>query len=176
MKIVLALIIVATLAMAVWVRSLSQEVTRLDKSVQTARAEASEKSTNAALELQAKCSEQSRKAFVELGWSKNQLAGYENHYNTKLNKCFLHIRDTDTKTAPGTIWTSRTVLDAFELKTYASYSWHTEKDKKYWEVRRSSVKSASPMARRRRASPKRNSTNSSRSTCKAVHEQDDSAV
>jgi len=62
------------------------------------------------------------------------MAGYESHYNVRLNKCFLQISTTDTQISPGTIWTYRFLQDAFEGKQYATYAWHTEKGKTYWEV------------------------------------------
>ena len=89
-------------------------------------------STSKLLDLQAKCSEQARKAFADLGYSKNDVASYENHYNAKLDKCFIHVRH-DART-PGTIWTNRDLFDAFEGKVYGTYMLHTNKVKKYWEV------------------------------------------
>jgi hypothetical protein len=86
------------------------------------------------LELQERCAEGARKAFKDLGYKPNDIVSYVNHYNAKLNKCFMHVEQTDMKTSPGTIFTNRTLIDAFEGKLYAEYAWHTEKDKKYWEV------------------------------------------
>ena len=85
------------------------------------------------LGYQEKCAEQARKAFNDLGYKPNDMAGYENHYNTKLNKCFVVVESTDAKFAP-TIWTHKSLFDAYEGKGYGDYSWHTVKDKKYWEV------------------------------------------
>ena len=42
----------------------------------------------------------------------------------------MQIRDTDTKTTPGTIWVSRNVYDAFELKEFGTYLRHMEKGKR----------------------------------------------
>lgn len=90
--------------------------------------------TLATLDQQEKCSDQARKTFAEQGYAHKSMAGYESHYNARLNRCFVEISTTDTQISPGTIWTNRFVLDAFEGKQYATYAWHTEKDKKYWEV------------------------------------------
>jgi hypothetical protein len=87
----------------------------------------------APLEYQEKCSEQARKSFNEMGYKTKDLAGYENHYNAKLNKCFIMVQNTDATYSP-TIWTHKSVLDAYEGKAYGEYSWHTVKNKKYWEV------------------------------------------
>jgi hypothetical protein len=87
----------------------------------------------APLEYQEKCAEQARKAFKETGFKPKDMAGYENHYNAKLNKCFIMIENTDATYAP-TIWTHKTLSDAYEGKSYGEYHWHTVKDKKFWEV------------------------------------------
>src|SRR5690349_24996893 len=86
------------------------------------------------LELQAKCSAQARKAFENEGLAKNEMAGYINHYNPELKRCFVATSLTDAKTNPKMIWTTRSVYDAFEGKEYATYMWHTVVGKKYWEV------------------------------------------
>lgn len=91
-------------------------------------------SAAAALDFQEKCARQAREEFRLYGWDKHTMAVVLNHYNAQLNKCFMEVQDTDTKSAPGQIVTSRNVLDAFEGKMYASYIWSTEKNKKYWEV------------------------------------------
>ena len=91
--------------------------------------------TRATLDKQAMCSAQATKAFADMGYPKDAIAGYQNHYNARLNKCFIEVSNTDPKVSPGTIWTYRFVFDAFEGKQYGTYSWHTEKDKKYWEVK-----------------------------------------
>jgi len=85
------------------------------------------------LEYQEKCAEQARRAFHDLGYKSQGPAGYENHYNAKLNKCFVLVENTDSTYAP-TIWTHKSLFDAYEGKAYGEYSWHTVKDKKYWEV------------------------------------------
>ena len=62
------------------------------------------------------------------------MTGFTNHYNEKLNRCFMLVEETDVKSDPGTIWTNKTLLDAFEGKELATYSWHSDKVKKYWQV------------------------------------------
>jgi hypothetical protein len=87
----------------------------------------------ASLEYQEKCAAQAKRTFDELGYKARKLAGYENHYNAKMNRCFVEIDDTDTSYSP-TIWTHKILQDAYEGKMYGQYHWHTMKDKKYWEV------------------------------------------
>ena len=91
-------------------------------------------SRTATLDLQEKCARQAREEFRLYGWDKHEMADVSNHYNAKLNKCFMQIQDTDAKTVRGTIVTSKSISDAFEGKVYADYIWSTQKNKKYWEV------------------------------------------
>ena len=91
---------------------------------------------NGSLELQGKCAEQSRKFFQEAGYTPKDLAQYEDHYNPKLNKCFVLF-----ERAP-TLKRRRESFGRIEIctthsreKTFGQYAWHTEKDKKYWEVK-----------------------------------------
>jgi len=89
----------------------------------------------ASLELQEKCSKQAREEFVEDGWKKEPMASFANHYNEKMNKCFILIQNTTpTKPADGTFFTGKILLDAFEGKAYGQYDWKSDKVKKYWEV------------------------------------------
>jgi len=84
------------------------------------------------LELQEKCARQAREEFKHEGLEGKQLADFSNHYNPKLGKCFVEVEYTDAKT--GGIFVSKTVVDAFEGKVYASYMWNNNTKKKYWEV------------------------------------------
>jgi len=97
-----------------------------------AKLESKSKSDN--LELQEKCARQAAAIFKADGWEKEQMAGFENHYNEKMNRCFILEENTDAKTTPGRVSNSRTLLDAFERKTLASYFWMSEKNKQFWEV------------------------------------------
>jgi hypothetical protein len=57
------------------------------------------------------------------------MAAFVNHYDENSNKCFMAIQDME---AGG--WDRRWVVDAFEGINYASYEWHPDKVKKFWEV------------------------------------------
>ena len=99
----------------------------------------SESKPVASLELQEKCAAQARKEYNASGWNdtkEHPLAGFTNHYNVKLGKCFMVIEDTtDAKPRDGTVFTNKLVSDAFEGKSYAEYVWRSDKVKKYWEVK-----------------------------------------
>jgi hypothetical protein len=95
--------------------------------------ELSKKPKDVPLELQEKCAAQAKRKVDELGFNNKALAGFENHYNDQMSKCFVEIDDIDSTNAP-TIWTHKSLIDAYGGKSYGEYHWHTEKDKKYWEV------------------------------------------
>lgn len=84
------------------------------------------------LDLQDKCAKKAKEFFTEQ-YTDEKDYSYENHFNKKLNKCFVVIYST--KVSWEIIWTHKSIFDAYEWKTYADYSWHTVKDKKYWEVK-----------------------------------------
>ena len=65
-----------------------------------------------AMDFQEKCARQAREEFKLSGLDKHEMAGMSNHYNARLNKCFVEIQDTDARTNRGTIVTSKTVSDA----------------------------------------------------------------
>jgi hypothetical protein len=134
MKLTFALLFVALIVMGAFLRSQSARIGELERAIQQLNSRLDEKTATVSLEFQTKCSEQARKVFADLGYNKNQLAGYENHYNSQMNKCFIQVQNMDTKTSPGTIGTYRNVFDAFEGKEYGAYAWYTKKGKQYWEV------------------------------------------
>jgi len=127
-----ALLAVAVAALA-WLVT-SQQATIVDQKRQIgATGTLQPKQKIASLELQEQCAKQAREEFRQGGWEKESMASFSNH-NEKLNKCFMLVESTDTKSAPGTIWINKALSDAFERKTIGTYMWHTEKDKKYWEI------------------------------------------
>jgi hypothetical protein len=103
----------------------------------TAQLQSSQTALKAAtLDLQDKCARQAHETFKNLGWDKEPLAGYGNHYHVGLNKCFILIYNTSSDSSDsGRLTTVKLLLDAFEGATYGDYEWDSEKDKKYWEVK-----------------------------------------
>lgn len=75
-------------------------------------------------DLQERCAKQAREAFLNLGWGKYESAAFENHFNQKLNKCFVQIENSDV------MGTWKTVSDAFEGKVYAVLGLHGDEVKK----------------------------------------------
>ena len=54
------------------------------------------------------------------------------HFATKLNGCFIEVAQIQSSGAR--ISTYRFVFDAFAGRTYATYGWRSDSNKKYWEV------------------------------------------
>jgi Tfp pilus assembly protein PilV len=119
---VMALLFLAVGVLSVIVYSQSAALREQRRQVQELRARLELRSKSASLELQEKCAKQAYEAFKLSEpstlnfWGKNEMADFANHYNEKLNKCFVQIEGIDAKTIPGTILTFKTVSDAYEGK------------------------------------------------------------
>ncbi len=84
------------------------------------------------IDLQEKCAKQAEKAYRD-SESKvmamdGSLSNFNNHYNSKLNKCFVRI-DKDPYHA-GEFSHYEFLYDAYEGKLYAEYGKYSEKDAK----------------------------------------------
>jgi hypothetical protein len=97
------------------------------------------------IDMQEKCAAQAKKSVEESGWdNKQQLDSlgysfadpeYTNHYNSKLEKCFMELTVTSQmKSDPATGLITKSLSDAYEGKGYGGYSWRSVQGKKYWEV------------------------------------------
>ncbi|SRR5258706_3587582 len=88
--------------------------------------------------LQEDCSKQAQNFFDY--WENNsktkQQDEFSNHYNTKLNKCFVLVKTyTQTNTnGDFSFGHGQDLYDAIEKKEYGSFSWTSQSPKKYWEV------------------------------------------
>lgn len=77
------------------------------------------------------CARQAEHVFNTTVEDKN-LASYANHLNEDANKCLVAI--FTSREMSGTLWNYEIVSDAFEGVVYASYAWHSDPVKKYWEM------------------------------------------
>lgn len=134
MRVIISLLIVAFIALAYLAHSQSSTLKQQEKEIRELGAKVQAMPKNASIELQEKCARQAREEFITEGLQKEELADFSNHYNVALNKCFVLVENTDAKTAPGTIWINKTLVDAFEGKVYGNYMWRSDKVKKYWQV------------------------------------------
>jgi Tfp pilus assembly protein PilV len=132
-NILLALLFVAVVVLGLITYSQRTVLRREREQVRQLNAKLEESTSKAAtFDRQEKCAQQARAEYRSDGWEKRETAGFTDHFNSKLNKCFMEIEDTDVK--QGTLITTRTLSDAFEGKVYANYIWSSDKKKKYWEV------------------------------------------
>jgi hypothetical protein len=94
--------------------------------------------------LQEKCAKQAREEFQRWGYAKEAFADLTNHYNERLNKCFLAL-ETRSADKSGS-YINKFLADAYEGKQYAEYSWFniSGSGKKYWEVVPDSCKVTMP--------------------------------
>ena len=98
-------------------------------------------------DLQQTCAQQAETVFREKGYSKDVtrqkgddsgsndvIANFESHYNIPLNKCFILLEIFGVGAANAG-FQIRSLLDAYEGRTYAEYAWGPAQSKNYWEVR-----------------------------------------
>ena len=84
--------------------------------------------------LQEKCAKQAREEFARWGYAKEAFADFTNHYNERLNRCFIAFQNTSADKQGSYI--NKFLADAYEGKEYAEYSWFNMSGSgmKYWEV------------------------------------------
>ena len=99
----------------------ADRIARLEKQNSELEAKLDSLSKAASLDVQAKCAQQARVVFSESGLSpkKDALAGYTDHYNQGLNRCFVRLNSIEVKGKAATTYIL--VQDAFEGKLYAEY-------------------------------------------------------
>lgn len=87
-----------------------------------------DKKMRESLDLQRNCAQQAEKIFHQLGYNLNptgsNIAVYQNHYNAKLNKCFMVLTATAMKV---TAYGEKYLFDAYEQREYGEYIWQSSK-------------------------------------------------
>lgn len=96
----------------------------------TAKLEASPKAPD--INLEDKCAKRSREEFKDLGWEKEPMASFSNHYNAKMNRCFMLIQTTSV--SGGNVVENRHLSDAFDRKELGEYMRSTADGKKFWKL------------------------------------------
>jgi hypothetical protein len=112
----------------------TDRIAQLEKQNKELAAKLDAVSKRTTLELQERCAKQARAEFKGDGNDKTPMTGFVNHYNAKLDKCFMEVTNSSSsgKSYVPTIY--RSVSEAFEGKVYAEYFWRNDEGKKYWEV------------------------------------------
>ena len=111
-------LLAAAMAAALWFQS--AKLRQLEQAIQQLTAKQLEAQAAASLELQGKCSDQARKAFMEMAYTPQETVLYQSHYNQHMNRCFMRV--AESKTGPGTFSEMWWIYDAFEGRLYARYS------------------------------------------------------
>jgi hypothetical protein len=106
-------------AMLVWPRPRPAEPG--EPAAETAPSAVAESVTADNLERQARCYEQAREAYADLGYPRGRIAGFGNHYNAKLERCFIHIANTEADAEA--IWVYRKLVDVSARREFGAYAW-----------------------------------------------------
>jgi hypothetical protein len=138
MRLLVPALLAAAVTLAALLHWQSSRIRDLDQQIQTLNGQLRAQSEAANLRMQAQCADQARQTYVDLGFPKGRVAGYSNHYQVKLNRCFIHVANAEAA-ADGSVWNYQTVLDAFERKEYAAYAGRVDESRPPWEPSRCEV-------------------------------------
>src|SRR5882672_5999537 len=82
-------------------------IAQLEKQTKELQEQVKQQKEMASFALQEKCSEAARKAYAAEGWDKPKIdtsSSYTNHYNKKLNSCFLAVERSEMHPAEDRIF------------------------------------------------------------------------
>jgi hypothetical protein len=106
---------------------LPERVSRLEKQSQDLQAEVAKVRATSDYDLQAKCSKDARVWFNE-NWSRDKdtvLLDYSNHYNKKLNRCFISVEyhyDSNLGGPNASLWVNDiTMWDVYENNKFGNF-------------------------------------------------------
>jgi hypothetical protein len=97
---------------------------------------ASAQTKHAPLSEQGKCAAQAKKFYNESDFPSTKHATkneFTSHYDAVNLICYVRINVTTVENGTATVGSY--IFDAFENRTFASYTWLSVKGKKYWEVK-----------------------------------------
>jgi hypothetical protein len=100
---------------------------KLEAQNEKLKAQLKQQQTATNLDLQAKCAKQAVEIFNASGYKEGP-ASYTNHYNTKLNKCFVAMYNHNYG-GRDVARIDRFLYDAFERTNYAAYRWMNDDTK-----------------------------------------------
>jgi hypothetical protein len=100
----------------------SNQITQLQKQNQDLQIQLAKQPPISDLDLQAKCSAKAKDFFdnykqQNLGY--NDIYGYENHYNSKLGKCYILIRGDGPNGSSNQLWDAYENKDVAECEGYS---------------------------------------------------------
>jgi hypothetical protein len=128
LKIALVTLLAAGLALTWALVTETTKNNQLQSQVTELTTKLGDKKTRESLDLQRNCAQQAEKIFHQLGYNLNptgsNIAVYQNHYNAKLNKCFMVLTATAMKV---TAYGEKHLFDAYEQREYGEYIWQSSK-------------------------------------------------
>lgn len=125
-------IILVLLAVAIGLGVFAGQQATMIKEQQGQLVAANDRRKAESLTLQAQCAKQAKATWDATGFTDRDFASYQNHYNSRLNKCIVYLENRVVSAKSNT--ENRTVFDAFENKDYGSYIWQSVENKNFNEV------------------------------------------
>lgn len=107
----------------------TSRIAELEKKTKDLEMKLNSSQQSSLLDLQSKCSSQADAEYKTQGWGNKGTSSYINHYNRRLNKCFLQVYVFGT-VINRQLYGSTYVTDAFEGKTYGTYYGKSGQDEK----------------------------------------------
>lgn len=89
MKLALATLSAVAIAIGWWAFSVNATIRQQTAQIQELNTALAEKSTEQALAVQTECAATAQNFLVSRGWKAEEGSSYENHFNSRLNKCFV---------------------------------------------------------------------------------------
>jgi hypothetical protein len=117
MRVVIAVTVVAVAVLGWELSSTMRIVRRQEQRINELTAALADKSKQQALADQSECAASADKFLVSRGWKPDD---YENHFNSRLNRCFVFVSGY----RPKDDFRTSDLYDAVEGKRYASYNGH----------------------------------------------------
>jgi hypothetical protein len=120
MKVGLAALSAVAIALGWWVFSVNATIRQQTVQIQELKAALAGKSTEQALAVQTECAANAQKFLVSRGWKAEEGSSYENHFNSRLNKCFVLVSEY----ALNDDFRTFDLYDGVEGRHYATYNGH----------------------------------------------------
>jgi hypothetical protein len=120
MKIGLAVAFVVVGVLGWIVFSMNATIHRQEEQLQKLTASLADKSQQQAFALQTECAQSATRFLVSRGWKASDGSDYENHFNSRLTRCFVLV----SAYLPNDDFRTVDVFDAVEGRRYATYNGH----------------------------------------------------
>ncbi len=121
MKVALAVTLAAGCILGALLISTNSTIRQQDQKVRDLTSVLADKSKQQALAEQSDCAAHASRFLASRGWKPGSGDDYENHFNPKLNKCFVLV----TGYLPNEDFRTYDLYDAVEGRRYATYNGHS---------------------------------------------------